>query len=131
MVIYGVGLLAGCMLAGLWAGRLLGHALGVEANVGGVGIAMLLLLFFTQISPKSPALGPISATGVSFWSAMYIPIVVAMAAKQNVVAAVSSGWVAILAGNETPMARSEASTRCVVVSCIHKEIKEHPSESGS
>ena len=98
MVIYGVGLLAGCMLAGLWAGRLLGHALGVEANVGGVGIAMLLLLFFTQISPKSPALGPISATGVSFWSAMYIPIVVAMAAKQNVVAAVSSGWVAILAG---------------------------------
>ena len=98
MVIYGVGLLAGCMLAGLWAGRLLGYALGVEANVGGVGIAMLLLLFFTQLSPKSPVLGPISASGVSFWSAMYIPIVVAMAAKQNVVAAVSSGWVAILAG---------------------------------
>ena len=98
MVIYGVGLLAGCMLAGIWAGRLLGHALGVEANVGGVGIAMLLLLFFTQLSPKSPVLGPISASGVSFWSAMYIPIVVAMAAKQNVVAAVSSGWVAILAG---------------------------------
>jgi malonate transporter MadL subunit len=98
VVIYGVGLLAGCMLAGLWAGRLLGHALGVEANVGGVGIAMLLLLFFTQLSPKSPVLGPISASGVSFWSAMYIPIVVAMAAKQNVVAAVSSGWVAILAG---------------------------------
>ena len=98
MVIYGVGLLAGCMLAGLWAGRLLGLALGVEANVGGVGIAMLLLLFFTQFSPKSPVLGPISASGVSFWSAMYIPIVVAMAAKQNVVAAVSSGWVAILAG---------------------------------
>ena len=59
---------------------------------------MLLLLFFTQLSPKSPVLGPISASGVSFWSAMYIPIVVAMAAKQNVVAAVSSGWVAILAG---------------------------------
>ena len=98
MVIYGVGLLAGCMLVGLWVGRLLGHALGVEANVGGVGIAMLLLLFFTQFSPKSPVLGPVSASGVSFWSAMYIPIVVAMAAKQNVVAAVSSGWVAILAG---------------------------------
>ena len=97
-MIYGVGLLAGCMLVGLWVGRLLGHALGVEANVGGVGIAMLLLLFFTQLSPKSPVLGPISASGVSFWSAMYIPIVVAMAAKQNVVAAVSSGWVAILAG---------------------------------
>ena len=29
---------------------------------------------------------------------MYIPIVVAMAAKQNVVAAVSSGWLAVIAG---------------------------------
>jgi len=29
---------------------------------------------------------------------MYIPIVVAMAVKQNVVAAVSSGWLAIIAG---------------------------------
>ena len=29
---------------------------------------------------------------------MYIPIVVAMAAKQNVVAAVTSGWMAITAG---------------------------------
>jgi malonate transporter MadL subunit len=29
---------------------------------------------------------------------MYIPIVVAMAAKQNVIAAVSSGWLAIVAG---------------------------------
>jgi malonate transporter MadL subunit len=29
---------------------------------------------------------------------MYIPIVVAMAARQNVVAAVSSGWMAIIAG---------------------------------
>jgi malonate transporter MadL subunit len=29
---------------------------------------------------------------------MYIPIVVAMAARQNVVAAVSGGWVAIAAG---------------------------------
>jgi malonate transporter MadL subunit len=29
---------------------------------------------------------------------MYIPIVVAMAARQNVVAAVSGGWVAIIAG---------------------------------
>jgi malonate transporter MadL subunit len=29
---------------------------------------------------------------------MYIPIVVAMAARQDVVAAVSSGWMAIIAG---------------------------------
>jgi malonate transporter MadL subunit len=36
--------------------------------------------------------------GVNFWSAMYIPIVVAMAAQQDVVAAASSGWMAISAG---------------------------------
>jgi malonate transporter MadL subunit len=39
-----------------------------------------------------------TASGVHFWSAMYIPIVVAMAAKQNVIAALSSGWMAIIAG---------------------------------
>ena len=37
-------------------------------------------------------------SGVNFWSAMYIPIVVAMAAKQNVLAAISGGWMAITAG---------------------------------
>ena len=36
--------------------------------------------------------------GVVFWSAMYIPIVVAMAAQQNVVAAVAGGRLALLAG---------------------------------
>jgi malonate transporter MadL subunit len=39
-----------------------------------------------------------SATGINFWSAMYIPIVVAMAASQNVVAAVDGGMLALLAG---------------------------------
>ena len=45
MVIYGVALLAGCMLVGLWAGDVLGMLLGVNSNVGGVGIAMLMLIF--------------------------------------------------------------------------------------
>ena len=36
--------------------------------------------------------------GITFWSAMYIPIVVAMAAKQNVYAAVTGGPLALLAG---------------------------------
>jgi malonate transporter MadL subunit len=44
MVIYGVALLALCLLAGLFTGELLGQLIGVEANVGGVGIAMLLLI---------------------------------------------------------------------------------------
>ena len=36
--------------------------------------------------------------GVLFWSAMYIPIVVAMAATQNVVAALAGGPMAAIAG---------------------------------
>jgi malonate transporter MadL subunit len=36
--------------------------------------------------------------GIHFWSAMNIPIVVAMAAKQDVTGALSSAWMAIIAG---------------------------------
>jgi malonate transporter MadL subunit len=98
MVIYGVALLASCMLAGVFVGDLLGKLIGVQANVGGVGIAMLLLLVCSNLSSHRFRLGPITQSGIHFWSAMYIPIVVAMAARQNVVAAVSGGWVAIVAG---------------------------------
>lgn len=98
MVIYGVGLLAGCMLAGVILGDLLGQLIGVQANVGGVGIAMLLLIWVTNASRFKLLLEPPTATGINFWSAMYIPIVIAMAAKQNVAAAVSSGWLAVSAG---------------------------------
>jgi malonate transporter MadL subunit len=44
MIIYGVALLAICMLAGVVLGDLLGVMLGVKSNVGGVGIAMILLI---------------------------------------------------------------------------------------
>lgn len=98
MVIYGVALLSFCMLTGIFLGEILGELLGVEANVGGVGIAMLLLLFLTNLSSHRFRLGPMTDSGLTFWSAMYIPIVVAMAARQDVVAAVSSGWMAIIAG---------------------------------
>ena len=98
MVIYGVALLSFCMLTGMIAGELLGSLIGVEANVGGVGIAMLLLIFLSNLAPVRFNLGVVSGTGITFWSAMYIPIVVAMAAKQNVFAAMSSGWMAIVAG---------------------------------
>ena len=98
MVIYGVALLSFCMLFGVLAGDLLGTLIGVQANVGGVGIAMLLLIVLSNLSSSKLELNPITETGIGFWSAMYIPIVVAMAARQNVVAAVSSGWLAIIAG---------------------------------
>ncbi len=98
MVIYGVALLSFCMLVGVLAGDILGELIGVQANVGGVGIAMLLLILLSNLSSQKFRLQPITAGGIGFWSAMYIPIVVAMAARQNVIAAVSSGWMAIIAG---------------------------------
>ena len=98
MVIYGVALLSFCMLAGMFAGDLLGDLIGVQANVGGVGIAMLLLIFLSNLNDHRLQLGAPTEFGINFWSAMYIPIVVAMAAKQNVIAAISSGWMAIIAG---------------------------------
>ena len=98
MIIYGVAILSVSMLAGMIIGDLLGAAIGVKANVGGVGIAMLLLLVLTSQSRSAFQLEWTTGSGVKFWSAMYIPIVVAMAARQNVIAAISSGWMAIIAG---------------------------------
>ena len=98
MVIYGVALLAACMLVGLFTGEALGVLIGVEANVGGVGIAMLLLIVLSDLFRRRGGMKPLTQQGVLFWSAVYIPIVVAMAAKQNVIAAVRGGPAAILAG---------------------------------
>jgi malonate transporter MadL subunit len=98
MVVYGVALLSFCMLVGVFVGDLLGALMGAQANVGGVGIAMLLLLVLSNLSRHEFRLSPPTESGINFWNAMYIPIVVAMAAKQNVIAAVSSGWMAIIAG---------------------------------
>lgn len=98
MVIYGVALLSFCMLVGVFVGDLIGEWLGAQANVGGVGIAMLLLIVLSNLTKKELQLSAPTQSGINFWSAMYIPIVVAMAAKQNVVAALSGGWMAIVAG---------------------------------
>jgi len=61
-------------------------------------MAWLQLLIWTKYSAKKQKLNPASESGIAFWSDMYITIIVAMAAKQNVVAAVSNGWLAIIAG---------------------------------
>ena len=98
MVVYGVALLAFCMLVGVFLGDLLGKLIGVDANVGGIGIAMLLLIFMANIKNSFFEINLLTKSGVNFWSAMYIPIVVAMAAKQNVLAAISGGWMALIAG---------------------------------
>jgi len=98
MVVYGVALLSACMLAGLVVGDLLGILIGVKANVGGVGIAMLLLILFSDHLKRTLRMNALAEQGILFWSAMYIPIVVAMAAQQDVVAAVKGGPAALIAG---------------------------------
>ena len=60
MVIYGVALLSFCMLVGAFVGDVLGEWIGVQANVGGVGIAMLLLIFLSNLSSQRFKLNPIT-----------------------------------------------------------------------
>ncbi|MBV8272541.1 MAG: malonate transporter subunit MadL [Cupriavidus sp.] len=97
MIIYGTALLALCHLIGLYLGDLLGVAIGVKANVGGVGIAMLLLISIRLYLHDRGLMPRETEAGVGFWGAMYIPVVVAMAAQQNVVAALRGGPVAVIA----------------------------------
>ena len=98
MAIYGTALLSICLICGLIGGKLIGLAIGVDANVGGVGISMLLLIFISSRLQRDGLMAKPTQSGVLFWSSIYIPIVVAMAASQNVRAAVSGGTVAVLAG---------------------------------
>ena len=54
---------------------------------------------FTEQKEKFKALTEGAAgSGIKFWSAMYIPIVVAMAARQDVAGATEGGLLALVAG---------------------------------
>lgn len=97
MIIYGVALLAICTLAGVIVGDFLGVLLGVKSNVGGVGIAMILLICARLYMHRHGGMSKECEFGVGFWGALYIPVVVAMAAQQNVVTALHGGPVALLA----------------------------------
>ncbi|GAK00580.1 malonate transporter, MadL subunit [Geomicrobium sp. JCM 19055] len=77
---------------------MVGYSDRVEANVGGVGIAMLILIIVIDRLKISNRLSEPTQMGLGFWNAMYIPIVVAMAANQNVVAALDGGPLAIVTG---------------------------------
>ena len=98
MVIYGTALLSLCLVCGVLIGKLTGFAIGIEANVGGVGIAMLLLILISGRLQRSGRMKPPTKDGILFWSSIYIPIVVAMAASQNVLGAIKGGPVAVIAG---------------------------------
>ena len=96
MIIYGTAILAICHLLGDYLGNTLGMVLGVKANVGGVAISMILLILSKELLAKKGYLPQVTQYGVLYWSGMYIPIVVAMSAGQNVVAALSGGMLGLI-----------------------------------
>lgn len=98
MKIYGVAILAGCFLAGQLLGLLLGTWVAIPGNMGGVAFAMFLLILINERIRKKGYLQTETESGIMFWNAMYIPIVVAMSATQNVTAALTGGWVAVAVG---------------------------------
>jgi malonate transporter MadL subunit len=98
MMIYGVAILAMCFLVGQIIGESLGRWLHIDANVGGVGFAMLLLILVNGWMQKRKWFTAEMDSGVLFWSNLYIPVIVAMSADQNVKGALSQGMVALLAG---------------------------------
>lgn len=98
MKIYGVALLAACFLVGKILGNMLGKLINIDSDIGGVGFAMFLLMLSSIYLRKKGWLVEESERGVLFWSSIYIPIVVAMAATLNVKAAVSGGFIAVFAG---------------------------------
>ena len=98
MLIYGLGLLAFSYLAGQLFGDFLGELIGVQANVGGVGFAMLLLVLLHNYFHKKGYIKSNFEEGISFWSNMYIPVIVAMSASQNALLAFNKGLLPLLAG---------------------------------
>ena len=97
-MIYGVALLAACMFVGSYLGNLLGLLTGLGSDVGGVGFAMVLLLLITNSKKASSLLPDKYEKGIEFWKDMFIPIVVAMSASQDVYHALSGGMLAFVGG---------------------------------
>jgi|TARA_B110000444_G_scaffold261516_1_gene314512 malonate transporter MadL subunit len=98
MNIYGVALLAFCFLVGKITGTFLGSIIGLSGDIGGVGFSMFLLVFINSYLKSKNINISKSENGILFWSTMYIPIVVAMSASQNVKAAMLGGWLALIVG---------------------------------
>lgn len=97
-MIYGVALLAGCMMVGSFIGNLLGLLTGLGSDIGGVGFAMILLLLATNSKKISQFLPEGYTKGLDFWKEMFIPVIIAMSASQNVISAMEGGAIALTAG---------------------------------
>ncbi len=97
-MIYGVAILAACMFLGTTIGEIIGLLTGINSDVGGVGFSMLLLLLITNCKKITNLLPAGWEKGIQFWSAMFLPVIIAMSASQNVYSALSGGVVALVAG---------------------------------
>lgn len=97
-MIKGLALLAVSFILGMWVGELLGSWLGINANVGGVGFAMIFLILTKEFFARKGWWKSELEFGIEFWNKLYIPVVIAMAASLNVKSAISSGTLAIFAG---------------------------------
>ena len=66
MTIYGLGLLAACFLAGQLIGEVLGRLIGIDANVGGVGFAMILLILANDKLQRKDLMPAATQQGILF-----------------------------------------------------------------
>jgi malonate transporter MadL subunit len=97
-MVWGTVLLAACVLLGRSLGFFLSQWLGIDGDIGGVGFAMVALMLGIAGIQRRGLATPAFEVGVGYWAGMYIPIVVAMAATQNVWGATRGGGVAVAAG---------------------------------
>ena len=98
VMIYGVAMLAGCMFVGSFFGNLIGLWTGLNSDIGGVGFAMILLLILTNSKKVNKVLPENYVKGINFWKEMFIPVIIAMSASQNVVSALDGGVLALVLG---------------------------------
>ena len=97
-MIYGVALLSACAFVGSLIGELLGLLTGLNSDIGGVGFAMVLLLLLTNSKKVNKILPDTYTKGINFWKEMFIPVIIAMSASQNVISALDGGVLALTVG---------------------------------
>ena len=122
-MIYSLVTLSLCMIVGKYVGLLLGTLVGIDADVGGVGFAIILLVIVTNSPKFTFAQTKEFKDGVNFWKQMYMPVVVALAAIQNVYRMLTSGMVAIVAGS------AAVAVPFLIVYLIHKHEERRQTEN--
>jgi len=96
-LIFGFAIVSACYLLGKWIGMNLGAAVGV-GDIGGVAFGMLFLVLLTNLKFWSEKIDERIKNGVAIASALYLPVIVAMVYKTNVIGAFQAGPVALVAG---------------------------------